>query len=128
MTNQYPQLKLPLRENETPGEYMQRYLLQLSAQMNYPVSWSEVARYLNVPINTLLANKDGRPPRDFATIWSYSTFFGPELLKAFGISLRQLAYILANSDDPEVRKIIAEILQEPKRQGGEGDQFARQQA
>jgi hypothetical protein len=129
MSDKYPRLKLPLQQDETPGEYMQRYLLQLSAKLNYPVSWSEVARHLDIPINTLLANKDGRPPRDFATVYTYSTFFGSELLKAYGISLKQLAYILASSDDPEVESIMGEIRNEARaRRKEEPEGLARQNA
>lgn len=128
----YPILDLPLQAGETPGEYMNRYLLALSVDQGFRVSWSDVARHLNKPIQTVLAHKDGRPPQDFATIYAYSTFFGPNILRAFGVSLAQLAYILSKSDDPDVQNVLAEMhLEARARRSGEPaqpDNLARQTA
>jgi hypothetical protein len=131
MSNQYPSLKLPLRENESPGDYMERYLLQLSARLDRQVTFSEVARHLEIPVNTVLAHKGGRPPESFKTMYLYATFFGPEILKAYGINLRQLAYILRQAeDDVEVQAVLGEMAAEARQRkdgnGGPTNSLARQ--
>jgi hypothetical protein len=129
MAESFPYLKLPLRKGEAPGDYMERYRLRLSAELERPVTWSEIAKRLGIPVNTVLANKDGRPVQDFGNIYKYATFFGPEILRAYGVSLRQLAYILRQAeDDPEVQAVLDEMEQDAGRRSEAPDNAVRQAA
>ena len=129
MAESFPRLKLPLRHGEAPGDYMERYRLQLSAKMERTVTWSEIAKRLGIPVNTVLANKEGRPVQDFANIYKYATFFGPEYLRACGVSLSQLAYILRQAeDDPEVQAVLDEMEQDASLQAEAPDNAVRQTA
>lgn len=101
MTNQYPQLNIPLEENESPGDYMERYLRHLSVRMNKQVTFSDVARHLGIPVNTVLGHKGGKRVESFSTMFAYATFFGPEILKAYGISMRDLAKLLSWEEEAQ---------------------------